>query len=137
MTIYSIKKNLNTAFGIYSFKTLLKKSHHNKEKKKKAFLYALDKRAIPDVSILSSLQRTVDLNFSSKRHSNLVAIDIAKLLAGYCFVLGSVTGENVLVWGRKYLPGADGGLTWCQHCEKVNIYSVVLCKTNENQRHLQ
>lgn len=93
-----------------------------KRKKKKTWpLYVLDKGAIPHFSILSSLQRIVDLNFSSKWHSNLVAIDILELLTGYCFVLGSVTEGNVLVWGRKYLPGADRGLTWCQHCGKVNI----------------
>jgi len=61
---------------------------------------ALDKRAIPDVSILSSLQRIVDLNFSSKWHCNLVAIDILKLLAGYCFVLG-------LSLGKMFLSGEE------------------------------
>ena len=91
---------------MYFFKTSLKKNHHKKEKQtnlsppQKVAYFALDKRAIPDVSILSSLQIIVDLNFSSKWHCNLVAIDILKLLAGYCFVLG-------LSLGKMFLSGEE------------------------------
>lgn len=72
-----------------------RKEEGKEEEQKKGWLwlfYALDKIAIWDFSILSSPYRIVDLNFSSKWHSNLVAIDILELLSGYCFMLGSVTG---------------------------------------------